>query len=62
MTTAHEPGMPHYPESPTVMEERLIEEITQVQAQLGLDPARPEERDCPARCLDRGARPAVGPL
>jgi hypothetical protein len=37
MTIPHEPGTPHYPEDPDVMEARLIEEIVQVQAQLGLD-------------------------
>jgi hypothetical protein len=37
MTTPHEPGTPHYPEDPDVMETRLIEEIIEVQAQLGLD-------------------------
>jgi hypothetical protein len=37
MTTPHEPGMPHYPEDPDVMAARLIEEITQLQAALGLD-------------------------
>jgi hypothetical protein len=36
MTTPHEPGTPHYPEDPDVMEARLIK-ITQIQAQLGLD-------------------------
>jgi hypothetical protein len=37
MTTSHEPGTPHYPEDPDWMEARLIEEIVQLQAQLGLD-------------------------
>ena len=37
MATPHEPGTPHYPEEPSVMEDRLIEEIMQVQAQLGPD-------------------------
>ena len=37
MTTPHDPGTPHYPEAPDMMEARLIEEITQVQAHLGLD-------------------------
>jgi hypothetical protein len=37
MTTPHDPGTPHYPEEPSVMEDRLIEEITQIQAQLGPD-------------------------
>jgi hypothetical protein len=37
MGIPHEPGTPHYPESPNVMEERLIEEIVRVQAQLGPD-------------------------
>jgi hypothetical protein len=37
MTTPHEPGTPHYPEDPDTMEARLIEEIIQIQAQLGLD-------------------------
>jgi hypothetical protein len=35
MATPHEPGTPHYPEDPDVMETRLIEEILQVQVQLG---------------------------
>jgi hypothetical protein len=37
MTPPHEPGTPHYPEDPDVMEARLIEEIVNLQAQLGLD-------------------------
>jgi hypothetical protein len=37
MTTPHTPGTPHYPEDPDAMEARLMEEITQLQAQLGLD-------------------------
>jgi hypothetical protein len=37
MTTPHTPGTPHYPEDPDWMEARLIEEITEIQAQLGLD-------------------------
>jgi hypothetical protein len=37
MTTPHEPGAPHYPEDPDLMEARLIEEITQIQAALELD-------------------------
>jgi len=37
MTIPHEPGTPHYPEDPDVMEARLIEEIPQLQARLGLD-------------------------
>jgi hypothetical protein len=37
MTTPHDPGTPHYPEDPDWMEARLIEEITEIQAQLGLD-------------------------
>jgi hypothetical protein len=37
MTTPHTPGTPHYPEDPDLMEARLIEEITDIQAQLGLD-------------------------
>ena len=37
MTTPHEQGDTHYPEPANVMEEQLIEEITQIQAQLGLD-------------------------
>jgi hypothetical protein len=37
MATPHTPGTPHYPEDPDVMEARLIEEIIQIQAQLGLD-------------------------
>jgi hypothetical protein len=37
MTIPHEPGTPHYPEEPSVMEDRLIEEIVQLQAQLGPD-------------------------
>jgi hypothetical protein len=37
MATPHEPGTPHYPEDPDVMEARLIEEIIQIQAQLGPD-------------------------
>jgi hypothetical protein len=37
MTSPHDPGTPHYPEDPDVMEARLIEEIIQLQAQLGLD-------------------------
>jgi len=36
MTTLHEPGVPHYPEEPSAMEARLIEEITNIQVQLGL--------------------------
>jgi hypothetical protein len=35
--TPHEPGTPHDPEEPSVMEDRLIEEIIQIQAQLGPD-------------------------
>jgi hypothetical protein len=41
MTTPHTPGTPHYPEDPDVMEARLIQEIMDLQAQLGsglLDP------------------------
>jgi hypothetical protein len=37
MTTSHEPGTPHYPEDPDLIEARLIEEIVQIQTQLGLD-------------------------
>ena len=37
MTIPHEPGTPHYPEDPDTMEAVLINEILQVQAQLGLD-------------------------
>ena len=37
MAGPHEPGTPHYPEDPDLMEARLIEEIVQVQAQLGLN-------------------------
>jgi hypothetical protein len=37
MTTPHEPSTPNYPEDPDIMETRLIEEIIQIQAQLGLD-------------------------
>jgi hypothetical protein len=37
MTTPHEPATPLYPEEPSVMEDRLIEEIINLQAQLGLD-------------------------
>ena len=37
MTTPHEPGTPHYPEDPDLMRTWLIEEIVQLQAQLGLD-------------------------
>ena len=44
------------------METRLIEEITQIRAQLGLDLLGSEERHRPARGLDRGARPAGGSL
>jgi hypothetical protein len=39
MTTPHEPGAPHY-EPPDVMEARLIEEIVEVQAQLGPESAQ----------------------
>jgi hypothetical protein len=41
MTTPHEPGTPHYPEPPDLMEARLIEEITQLEAQVGLDLRNP---------------------
>jgi hypothetical protein len=37
MATPHEPGIPHYPDDPDLMEARLIEEIITIQAQLGLD-------------------------
>jgi hypothetical protein len=37
MATPHASGRSHYPEDPDVMEARLIEEIVQLQAQLGLD-------------------------
>jgi hypothetical protein len=37
MATPHEPRTPHYPEDPDLMQTRLIEEIVQLQAQLGLD-------------------------
>jgi hypothetical protein len=37
MAEPHEPGTPHYPEDPDAMEARPIEEITQLQAALGLD-------------------------
>jgi hypothetical protein len=37
MATPHEPGIPHYPDDPDWMEARLIEEVTQLQAALGLD-------------------------
>jgi hypothetical protein len=37
MMTSHEPGTPHYPDDHDWMEARLIEEITEIQAQLGLD-------------------------
>jgi hypothetical protein len=37
MATPHEPGTPHDPDDPDLMEARLIEEIVQIQAQLGLD-------------------------
>jgi hypothetical protein len=37
MSTPHEPGTAHYPEDPDTMEARLIEEIVEVQAALGLD-------------------------
>jgi hypothetical protein len=42
MPTPHEPGTPHYPEDPDVMEARLIEEIIQIQAQLGPDLCGPK--------------------
>jgi hypothetical protein len=42
MTTPHEPGTPHYPEDPDLMEARLIEEITEIPAQLGLDLVGPK--------------------
>jgi hypothetical protein len=32
MTSPHDPGTPHYPEDPDLMEARLIDEITQIQA------------------------------
>ena len=41
MTAPHDPGTAHYPEPPDVMEARLIEEITHVQAALGLDLQNP---------------------
>jgi hypothetical protein len=44
MTTPHEPGTPHYPEPAGQMEARLIEEIVQLQAALGLDLLGPQER------------------
>ena len=37
MTTPHEPGTPHYADDPDSMEAVLINEILQVQAQLGVD-------------------------
>jgi hypothetical protein len=37
-----ESGTPHYPEDPDQMEARLIEEIVQLQAQLGLDLLGPQ--------------------
>jgi hypothetical protein len=37
MATPHEPGTPHYPENPDWMETRQIEEIIELQAQLGPD-------------------------
>ena len=40
MTTPHEPGTPHY-EPPDVMDARLIEEIINVEAALGLDLRHP---------------------
>jgi hypothetical protein len=42
MTTTHTPGTPHYPEDPDWMETRLLEEITHLQAQLGLDLLNPK--------------------
>jgi hypothetical protein len=36
------PGIPHYPEDPDLMEARLIEEIVQVQSQLGPDLLGPQ--------------------
>ena len=56
MATPHEPGTPHYPEDPDVMEARLIEEITQLQAQLGLDLLGPKS----ALALRAAATEALG--
>jgi len=57
MTTPHEPGTPHYPEDPDVMETRLIEEITQLQAQLGFDLLGPST---PSRCARLDRETALG--
>jgi hypothetical protein len=42
MAAPHEPGTPHYPEDPDLMETQLIEEIITIQAQLGLDLLGPQ--------------------
>jgi hypothetical protein len=59
MATPHEPGTPHYPDDPDVMEARLIEEITEIQAQLGLDLLGPSSaqalRAAPTEALGRQA-------
>ena len=62
MATPHDPGTPHYPEDPDVMEDRLIEEIVQLQAQLELDLQGPARAIALRVAHDRGARPAGGPL
>jgi hypothetical protein len=45
MMASHEPGTPHYSGSPSAMEERLIDEIVQVQAALGLDLLGPKSAE-----------------
>jgi hypothetical protein len=58
MATPHEPGTPHYPEDPDLMESRLIEEITNIQAQLGLDLLGPQS----ALALRAASTEALGHL
>ena len=59
MAAPHEPGTPHDPEPPDVMEARLIEEIITIQAQFGLDLLGPRSaialRAASTEALDRQA-------
>jgi hypothetical protein len=56
MATPHEPGTAHYPEDPDWMETRLIEEISEIQAALGLDLLGPKS----AQALGAASTEALG--
>jgi len=56
VATSHEPGTPHYPEEPDLIEARLIEEIINIRAQLGLDMLGPRS----VQALRAAATEALG--